>query len=102
MTKEELAKQINGAAVCCCIMETVLKAGKKLWTVPNYLASQAREAQRKAQVRKDLGKDKERKMVSMEKMQVCLLWEATGGWLVCPCKPGWFQALALFLNSITF
>lgn len=67
MTKEELAKQINGAAVCCCIMETVLKAGKKLWTVPNYLASQAREAQRKAQVRKDLGKDKERKMVSYGK-----------------------------------
>ncbi|ERL84531.1 hypothetical protein D910_01961 [Dendroctonus ponderosae] len=64
VTKEELAKQINGAAVCCCIMETLLKAGKKLWTVPNYLASQAREAQRKAQVRKDLGKDKERKMRS--------------------------------------
>lgn len=58
VTNEELAKQINGAAVCCCIMETLLKTGDKLWTVPNYLVFQAREAQKKAQVKKDMGKDK--------------------------------------------
>ncbi|XP_076262036.1 rho GTPase-activating protein conundrum-like isoform X2 [Rhynchophorus ferrugineus] len=58
LSNEELAKQINGAAVCCCIMETLLKAGDKLWTVPNNLTSQAREAQRKAQERKDMGKDR--------------------------------------------
>ncbi|KAJ8945595.1 hypothetical protein NQ314_009118 [Rhamnusium bicolor] len=63
LTKEELAKRINGAAVCCCIMETMLMAGKKLWTVPNYLAHQAREAQKRAQVRKDLSKDKDKRIV---------------------------------------
>ncbi|KAL1492510.1 hypothetical protein ABEB36_010753 [Hypothenemus hampei] len=62
LTKEELAKQINGAAVCCCIMEILLKTGNKLWTVPNYLAIQARDARKKAQVKKDLGKDKDRKI----------------------------------------
>jgi len=63
VTKEELAKQINGAAVCCRNMEILLTAGSKLWTVPAYLAFQAREAQRKAQVKKDIGKEKERKIV---------------------------------------
>lgn len=63
LTKEELAKRINGAAVCCCVMETMLKAGEKLWVVPSYLAHQAREAQKRAQVRKDLGKDKDKRIV---------------------------------------
>lgn len=44
-------------------METLLKAGDKLWTVPNNLASQAKETQKKAQERKDMGKDK--KLVSL-------------------------------------
>ncbi|XP_066258922.1 rho GTPase-activating protein conundrum-like isoform X1 [Euwallacea similis] len=64
VTKEELAKQINGAAVCCRIMETLLKTGSSLFTVPERLASQAREAQRKAQVKKDMGKEKDRKIRS--------------------------------------
>lgn len=64
LTKEELAKRINGAAVCCCIMETMLKAGEKLWNVPSYLAHQAREAQKRAQVRKDLSKDKDKRIRS--------------------------------------
>lgn len=63
ITKEEMAKQINGAAVCCCIMECLLKTGEKLWTVPDFLALQAKEAQRKAQVKKD-NKDKDRKIRS--------------------------------------
>ncbi|KAG5893636.1 hypothetical protein JTB14_015075 [Gonioctena quinquepunctata] len=63
LTKEDLNKQITDAAVCCCIMETMLKAGVKLWSVPTYLAHQAREAQKRAQVRKDLSKDKDKRIV---------------------------------------
>lgn len=51
-------ERINSAAVCCTIMKTMLVVGDRLWVVPNYLAAQAREAQARAQMRKDLSKDK--------------------------------------------
>lgn len=38
-------------------METMLKTADILWTVPNEIAMQAREAQKKAQDRKDMSKD---------------------------------------------
>lgn len=39
-------------------------AGFKLWTVPSSLANQAREAQKRAQVRKDLNnKEKDKRSV---------------------------------------
>lgn len=64
VTKEDLFKQINGAAVCCCVMESILTAGFKLWTVPSSLANQAREAQKRAQVRKNLNnKEKDKRSV---------------------------------------
>ncbi|KAL3289376.1 hypothetical protein HHI36_022809 [Cryptolaemus montrouzieri] len=59
ITREELVKQINGAAVCCSIMESLLQAGDKLWIVPVYLARQASETQKRAQQKKELpGKQK--------------------------------------------
>ncbi|CAG9816644.1 unnamed protein product [Phaedon cochleariae] len=64
LTKEDLNKQIKDAAVCCVIMETMLNAGDKLWSVPTHLADQAREAQRRAQIRKDLSKDKDKRIRS--------------------------------------
>lgn len=57
LTKEELANQINGAAVCCLIMETMLKTGDDLWIIPNDIVIQAKDAQKKAQDRKDMSKD---------------------------------------------
>lgn len=53
LAKQELANHVTGAATACRILENLLRAGKNLWTVPTNLAYQAREAQRKAQVRKD-------------------------------------------------
>ncbi|CAG9855214.1 unnamed protein product [Phyllotreta striolata] len=64
LSKEDLTKQIKDAAVCCCIVETMLKAGDKLWSVPDYLAEQAREAQKNAQIRRDLSKDKDKRIRS--------------------------------------
>ncbi|CAH1103096.1 unnamed protein product [Psylliodes chrysocephalus] len=64
LSKEDLTKQIKDAAVCCCIVETMLKAGDKLWSVPDYLAEQAREAQKSAQIRRDLSKDKDKRIRS--------------------------------------
>lgn len=58
LPKEELVKHINGAAICCCIMEQILKCGHNLWIVPSDLAHQAKDAQKKAQDRKDIGKEK--------------------------------------------
>lgn len=58
MSKEDLEKQINDAAICCSLMECMLQSGERLWMVPSDLAIQARTAQRKAQDRKDLSKDK--------------------------------------------
>lgn len=58
LSQEELAKHINGAAVCCVIMETMLRAGLKLWLIPSYLARQAKEAQKRAQDKKDNSRDK--------------------------------------------
>lgn len=64
VTKDDLYKQINGAAVCCCIMESILIAGFTLWTVPSSLADQAQEAQKRAQIRKDLNnKEKDKRSV---------------------------------------
>ncbi|KAL3289377.1 hypothetical protein HHI36_022809 [Cryptolaemus montrouzieri] len=54
ITREELVKQINGAAVCCSIMESLLQAGDKLWIVPVYLARQASETQKRAQQKKEV------------------------------------------------
>ncbi|KAK9889886.1 hypothetical protein WA026_008688 [Henosepilachna vigintioctopunctata] len=54
MSKEELVKQINGAAVCCSIMESLLKTGDKLWIVPNYLARQALQAQKRAHQKREM------------------------------------------------
>ncbi|XP_025835593.1 rho GTPase-activating protein conundrum isoform X2 [Agrilus planipennis] len=51
--KEDIEKHINDAAVCCCTMETLLKYGDSLWTVPIDLVNQAREAQKRVQNRKD-------------------------------------------------
>lgn len=61
VSKEELEKQINDAAVCCSLMESMLQYGDRLWMVPSDLAIQARTAQRKAQDRKD---NKDKKYVS--------------------------------------
>ncbi|XP_031336184.1 rho GTPase-activating protein conundrum-like isoform X2 [Photinus pyralis] len=58
LSKEELVKQINGAAVSCSIVEQMLKAGDNLWMVPADLAEQAKESQKRAQDRKDPGKEK--------------------------------------------
>lgn len=44
MTREELLRYINGAAVCCCIVELMLQSGDSLWMVPADLAGQAKEA----------------------------------------------------------
>ncbi|XP_050314256.1 rho GTPase-activating protein conundrum [Anthonomus grandis grandis] len=68
MTPEERSKQLNVAANCVCIMETVLKTGQTLWTVPKNLAAQARQAQQKAQMKKDLGKEKDKKIRSKTKL----------------------------------
>ncbi|XP_060515887.1 rho GTPase-activating protein conundrum-like [Cylas formicarius] len=58
ITKEELTKQINDAAVRCCIVENMFSAKEKLWTVPEYLAIQAREARKKKEKDKKLGNGK--------------------------------------------
>lgn len=42
-------------------MEQMLKSGDSLWMVPSHLAQQAKEAQKKAQDRKD--PDKEKRLV---------------------------------------
>lgn len=70
VTKEEVEKQIRDAAVCCCIMELMLQYGENLWLVPADLARQAQEAQRKAQDKKDLGKDK--RFVSINERCECV------------------------------
>lgn len=58
LSQEELAKHINGAAVCCVIMEIMLRAGLNLWLIPSTLARQAKESQKRAQDKKDNIKDK--------------------------------------------
>ncbi|KAF5272847.1 hypothetical protein FQR65_LT00443 [Abscondita terminalis] len=58
LPKEELLKHINGAAVSCGIVELMLKSGNSLWMVPAELVQQAKDAQKRAQDRKDPGKDK--------------------------------------------
>ena len=63
LTKEELTKRINGAAVCCVIMETMLRAGLKLWLIPPSLARQAKEAQKRAQDKKDGSRDRDKRIV---------------------------------------
>ncbi|CAH0562543.1 unnamed protein product [Brassicogethes aeneus] len=63
VNKEELHQHINGAALCCGIMETMLKTGLNLWMVPKQLACQARESQKRAQDRKDMSKEKDNKIV---------------------------------------
>jgi hypothetical protein len=63
LSQEELAKHINGAAVCCVIMETMLRAGLNLWIIPSYLAHQAKEAQKRAQDKKDSGRDRDKRIV---------------------------------------
>jgi hypothetical protein len=62
LSQEELAKHINGAAVCCVIMETMLRAGLNLWIIPSYLAHQAKEAQKRAQDKKDSGRDRDKRI----------------------------------------
>ncbi|XP_063928262.1 rho GTPase-activating protein conundrum-like isoform X1 [Zophobas morio] len=62
LTKEELTKRINGAAVCCVIMETMLRAGLKLWLIPPSLARQAKEAQKRAQDKKDGSRDRDKRI----------------------------------------
>ncbi|XP_008193403.1 rho GTPase-activating protein conundrum isoform X1 [Tribolium castaneum] len=62
LSQEELAKHINGAAVCCVIMETMLRAGLKLWLIPSYLARQAKEAQKRAQDKKDNSRDRDKRI----------------------------------------
>lgn len=57
-TKETNYKYLHDTAVYCCIMEQMLKCGDTLWMVPFHLAQQAKEAQRRAQDRKDLGKER--------------------------------------------
>ncbi|XP_050497301.1 rho GTPase-activating protein conundrum-like isoform X1 [Diabrotica virgifera virgifera] len=64
LSKEEMTKQIQDAAVCCILMEVMLTAGDQLWIVPGYLADQAREAQKRAQDRRDLSKDKDKRIRS--------------------------------------
>lgn len=58
INKDELHQQINDAALCCKIMETMLKTGPNLWSVPKHLAKQAKDAQKRALDRKDMSKDK--------------------------------------------
>ncbi|XP_065166071.1 LOW QUALITY PROTEIN: rho GTPase-activating protein conundrum-like [Atheta coriaria] len=53
ITKEQLTKEINDAAVCCNIMEILLKAADQLWMIPNELVEQAHEAQKRALDRKE-------------------------------------------------
>ncbi|RZC34941.1 rho GTPase-activating protein 18 [Asbolus verrucosus] len=62
LSQEELAKHINGAAVCCVIMETMLRAGLNLWIIPRYLAHQAKEAQKRAQDKKDSSRDRDKRI----------------------------------------
>lgn len=58
LPKEELLKHINGAAISCGIVELMLRSGNNLWMVPADLAQQAKDAQKRAQDRKDPGKEK--------------------------------------------
>ncbi|XP_056646867.1 rho GTPase-activating protein conundrum-like isoform X2 [Diorhabda sublineata] len=64
LSKDDLTKQIKDAALCCLLMETMLTAGDQLWTVPKYLADQAKEAQKRAQVKKDMSKDQDKRIRS--------------------------------------
>ncbi|KAF5294815.1 hypothetical protein FQA39_LY00299 [Lamprigera yunnana] len=56
--KDELVKHINGAAVSCGIVELMLRSCTHLWMVPGNLAQQAKDAHKRAEDRKDSGKEK--------------------------------------------
>lgn len=54
----QLERQVKDAAICYDIMELLMRAGDRLWTIPSDLAQQALAAQKRAQDRKESNKDK--------------------------------------------
>ncbi|KAK9745601.1 RhoGAP domain [Popillia japonica] len=67
--KENLSREIRTAAICCNIMQIILKSGESLWMIPNELLVQARETYNDAQSRRGLGNKSKKTHPTKKKLQ---------------------------------